>query len=289
MKDEFRKILVPIDGSPESEAAFPAIMPLVRSHASEVALLHVVEHPEQSFAPPERVPKACAALRTVGVNAWLELREGRPATEILRAARELKPDLIALSSHGRSGLSRMIAGSVAEAVLRRAEVPVLVTRPDMVVHTWRNIVVALDGSVAAEDILPDVVRLARSLGSTVDVIQVAFPVVADVMGQAPMSIPVGDPMPYLRAVAARLEAEGVKAEPYAPEGGATSQILRHLDRTGASLLCMTTHGRSGLDRLLLGSVAESILRHSPCPVYLRRIDGEEGGLEAAAVQGITVA
>lgn len=288
MKDEFRKILVPIDGSPASEAALPAIMPLVRAYGSEVTLLHVVEDPEKAFAPPERVPKACAALRTVGVNARLELREGPPAVEILRAARDLHPDLIALSSHGRSGVPRLIAGSVAETVLRRADVPVLVTRPDTVVHSWRNIVVALDGSVAAEGVLPDAIRLARTLNATIDVLQVAFPVIADVMGQAPMSLPIGDPMPYLHSVTARLESEGVKAFAWAPEGGASSQILRHLERTGASLLCMTTHGRSGLDRLLMGSVAESILRHSPCPVYLRRIAGDAGGLETAAVQDVTV-
>lgn len=287
MSEGFRKILVPIDGSPASEAGFPAIMPLVRAYASEVTVLHVIEDPGRSFAPPDRIPATLGALRSAGVNAWLDLREGRPDSEILRAARDLKADLIALSTHGRSGLARMIAGSVAEAVLRRAATPVLLTRPGTIVHDWKNIVVALDGTPAAEGVLPDAVRMARSLGAGIDLIQVAFPVVADVMGQAPLSIPVGDPIPYLHAVARRLEAEGVKAYAWAPEGGASRKILSHLERTGASLLCMTTHGRSGLDRLLMGSVAESILRQSPCPVYVRRIAGDEGGLETAAVQGIT--
>src|SRR5262252_7082921 len=106
MKESFERILVPLDGSPASESVFPAIMPLVRAYAPEVAVLYVFEDPEASFNPPARIAKACSALRCTNVNAHLELREGMPAEEIVRAARDKKADLIAISTHGRGGAVR---------------------------------------------------------------------------------------------------------------------------------------------------------------------------------------
>src|ERR1043165_2415327 len=101
MNEAIKKILVSTDGSPESESVFAAIMPLVRAYAPEVAVLYVFEDPESSFMPPARVAKAWGALRSTNVNAYLELREGTPAEEILRAAREKEADLIAISTRGR--------------------------------------------------------------------------------------------------------------------------------------------------------------------------------------------
>src|SRR5579862_2027074 len=104
MREGYRKILVPTDGSLGSEAAFSAIMPLVRAFSPEVAVLHVFEGPEATFLPPERISTTCAALRSAGVNAYLELREGAPAREILLAASGKNVDLIALSTQGRGGV-----------------------------------------------------------------------------------------------------------------------------------------------------------------------------------------
>src|SRR5262245_6093976 len=161
MSESIERILVPTDGSTESEAVFSAIMPLVRAYSPEVSVLYVVEDPEESFMPPARVAKACGALRSTSVNAHLELRYGMPAEEILRVAGERKADLIAISTHGRRGVVRLIAGSVAEEVLRKTDLPLLVTRPNIGVHEWTRIVVALDGSPLSEAVLPEAVRLAR--------------------------------------------------------------------------------------------------------------------------------
>jgi nucleotide-binding universal stress UspA family protein len=270
MKDTIDRILVPTDGSSESEAVFPAMMPIVRAYAPEVALLYVFEDPEASFMPPPPVAKACAALRSSDVNAYLELREGMPAEEILRVAREKKADLIALSTHGRGGLARLIAGSVAEEVLRNAEVPVLVTRPGTAVRDWKRIVVAVDGSERSEAILPDAVLLSRKLGMPVEVLRVAVPTIVPGAGEFAVMAPPEDPTPYLKTVIARLEREGIKAQAVALEGGVPEAILGHLGETGAALLCMTTHGRSGLGRIMMGSVAEQLLRKAPTPVLLRR-------------------
>jgi nucleotide-binding universal stress UspA family protein len=270
MNEMNQRILVPVDGSPESESVFSAIMPLVRAYAPQVSVLYVVEDPEESFLPPAHLAKACGALRSAGVSAHLELRQGMAADEILRAARERKADLLAMSTHGRGGVVRMIAGSVAEEVLRKTELPILITRPNIVVHEWKRIVVALDGSERSESILPEAVRLARKLDAEVDVLRVAMPTIAAGAGEAPVVVPPEDPMPYLKSVVRGLEKEGIRARAVAFEGRAAHEILAHLEASGASLLCMTTHGRTGLARFLLGSVAEEVVRKAPCPVLLRR-------------------
>ncbi len=278
MNETIKKILVPTDGSPESESAFAAIMPLVRAYAPEVAVLYVIEDPEGSFTPPARVAKACAALRASNVDAHLELREGEPAEAILRAAREKKVDLIAISTHGRGGVVRLIAGSVAEEVLRKTEVPLLVTRPGTTVHDWKRIAVALDGSESSESILPEAVRLAKKLGAVLEVIRVALPMVVFGGTETPVVIPLEDNMPYLKGVVERLEKEGVEARAVGLEGNPSVAIVDYLKQSVPSLVCMTTHGLSGFPRILLGSVAESVVRNAPCPVLLRRtVPGSPSG------------
>jgi nucleotide-binding universal stress UspA family protein len=88
-----------------------------------------------------------------------------------------------------------------------------------------------------------------------------------------------NPLPYLERVRARLASEGVDATVAALEGRAGFQILRYAQENNASLLCMTTHGRSGLARIVLGSIADEVLRQAPCPVLLRRSVPAEHGPE----------
>jgi nucleotide-binding universal stress UspA family protein len=171
MNDPIKKILVTTDGSPESESVFAAIMPIVRADDPQVSVLYVIEDPDNSFMPSPRLAKACSALRASNVRASLEIREGVPAEEILRAAREKKADLIAMSTHGRSGVVRLIAGSVAEEVLRRSKIPVLMTRPETASRSWKRIAVALDGSERSEAILPEAAALAKKMGAVLEVLR----------------------------------------------------------------------------------------------------------------------
>jgi nucleotide-binding universal stress UspA family protein len=288
MAHAIERILVPTDGSPESEAAFPAIMPLVRAYGAEVVVLYVVEDSEAPKQPPERVPAACAALRTAGVRVLLEVRDGEPWEEILRTARLNRANLIAMSTHGRGGLARVIVGSVTEEVLRGSTGPVLVTRPGTIVHDFKKIVAALDGSARSERVLEDMEPLARKMDASVDLLGVQLPAMTIGLEVAAPMLPAADPLPYLRTVATRLESHGVHARAVAAEGPAHDAILRHVADSQASLLCMTTHGRTGLARLLLGSVAEGVLRKATCPVLLRRSVEAAGASPTPEVQGITV-
>jgi nucleotide-binding universal stress UspA family protein len=141
-----RRILVPVDGSPLGEAALPVAQALAGPLGAELILLRVVEPvtaveaiatagvvaPDAFFLreldAKEYLHGICDRVLRNGLRARSELRKGQPAEEILAAAAETQADLIAMSSHGRSGLGRVLFGSVAHAVLARAPVPVLVVR-----------------------------------------------------------------------------------------------------------------------------------------------------------------
>jgi nucleotide-binding universal stress UspA family protein len=278
MKKRIERILVTTDGSRESENAFGALMPLVHLDHPQVTLLYVYEGPDSSFQPPERVALAGRALRAVGVDVGLELRMGRPAEEIARLAHHV--DLVAMSTHGQSGFRSRVLGSVILEVLRRVDVPVLAIRPGSTAGPWTRIMVALDGSPRGEQILEDVVPLARKFGATVDLVQVLLPAIRMAgIGEIPGIEMTEDPRPYLARVKQRVQAEGVAATTTVLEGRAASELLRHAEDSASSLLCMTTHGRTGLSRVLLGSIADEVIREASCPVLLRRSVRVEPGIE----------
>ncbi len=139
----FRRILVPLDGSPLAEAIFPQVTELSHTLGAEVILLRVaLAHTFPGVDPIHLADEevrvveeaeaylATAAERLVreGVNAKTAVRYGQPAAEIIDHAAVEKADLVAMSTHGRSGLSRLVMGSVAEEVVRKANIPVLLLR-----------------------------------------------------------------------------------------------------------------------------------------------------------------
>ena len=274
MKTPMERILVPLDGSPQADAALDAIGPLLKMQQPEVILLGVMDEEEFNYKLRTHLEYTCDSLRSECVDASVAIREGKAAPQILDFARERGVDLIAMSTHGRGGLARVFVGSVTEEVLRHADAPLLVCRPGAAAGDWNRILVALDGSEKAEEILPDAVWIARTQKAAVDLVRVAIPVVTSGgVGEFPLVFPSEDPKPYLRAVSGRLLAEGVDARVVGLEGRAALEILNHAKENHAGLICMTTHGRSGVARVLLGSIAEEVLRHAPCPVFLRRMAG----------------
>ena len=265
---------VPLDGTEASTTILQAAAPLARALGASITLMSAVERPD---IPPERKPwleGIAAGLRGQDIEVAVELRVGASDEEILGFVRDREPLFLAMTTHGRRGLDRLRLGSVTEAVLRRADAPLLISRPDTAGTRGRAIVAALDGSPLAEEILPDVVRLAKATGRAVEVASVALPAVtAGGVGEFPMYFPQDDPEPYLKTVAARLEADGVKAKAVALSGRAASALMTYAAESGAGFLALTTHGRTGLRRALLGSIAEEILRNAPCPVLVRRAKG----------------
>ena len=150
---------------------------------------------------------------------------------------------------------------------------------------YEHILVALDGSAAAEHVLPHVEALATAFRSTVTVLRATLSaemvVAQTAAGDATVGqvAPMIDPDPvldadrssavdYLDSTATRLRQHDLTVNVEHPEGPAEAVIVERAAALGVGLICMTTHGRSGLGRVIFGSVADSVLRHAPCPVLL---------------------
>ncbi len=205
---------------------------------------------------------------------------GLPSNEILRVAEEVGADLIALGAYGRGGLAGLLMGSTAEAVMRRSRCPVLALRPhgdrrggaepndrEFALRPIRIILHPTDFSRRSEPALELAASLARDRGARLIIVHVApDPACAD----GPPSGP-DDPRTCrrrLRDIRARQNQRGLAApvEVALRHGDPAGAILRAADEFGADLIVMGTHGRTGLRRLLMGSVAEGVLHGARCPV-----------------------
>jgi nucleotide-binding universal stress UspA family protein len=284
----FRTILFAADFSPASQAAFHVACALADPGGGRLLVLHVVGQTpvveqdvafgEQGMLIPlpvdgthrEALRERLRALYAPDRPLEIEYRvaEGITAEEILRAAGETGADLIALGTHGRTGLGRLLTGSVAEAVLRRATCPVLALRtPEGPARQTRVILHPADFSAAARTALGVARTLARDLGARLVVLHVA-PI--QVLPGEGIVLPF-DPRPVqaeLELIRDRLDGPDLKypVETRWRQGDAAPQILQAAEEAGADLIVLGTHGRTGLSRLLVGSVTEAVLRGSRCPV-----------------------
>ena len=278
-----QRILVALDGSPESEQILGEVERISTRHTA-VDLLHVLPHPHQE------VPNLGVDLEDVA-ETYLEQAAGRipdrtvrtflwrgdPQEEILKAARSLKSDLIALTTHARRGLSHLLMGSVAEAVVRNATVPVLLTRPGLARprKPLERILVPIDATDQSHEVSGTVKDLVADSSAEVILLRVVVPIVVGdpVTGFTPIGVPepLPDPTPSVEKFAHQLAEEGVKARAVVTFGAAADQILQQAKTLDVDLIAMATAGRKGLRRLMIGSVAEDVVRHTDRPVLLHRI------------------
>jgi nucleotide-binding universal stress UspA family protein len=154
---------------------------------------------------------------------------------------------------------------------------------------YTHILVSLDGSEIAEQVLPHVEALAEKFGSKITLLRAIIPPALPLM-ETPMGLPVTPyttevyvgaaeaerqaASDYLREVGDRLRNRGLQVEQELPDGPPAGEIIERASALGVDLIAMTTHGRGGLERLVLGSVAEDVLRRAPCPVLLVRAKPE---------------
>lgn len=225
------------------------------------------------------------ALEAAGYTVTTAVRFGDPAQEIAEAITSMDIDMIAMATHGRTGVSKLIMGSVAEHVLRNLTRPLLLVRPhgeitsQASVAALRTIVVPLDGSAFAEQALIQAQRIAAETGATL-VLVAAVPLIDEVGLAAAGAFSGGMPeqnlaeqerlRQYLKHTVARLAAEGLKASARLVIGHPADAILQISAEEPADLIVMATHGRSGLLRVLLGSVAARVVHGAALPVLLVR-------------------
>ncbi len=301
----FHSILVPLDGSPFSEQALPlaltvarrAHLPLQTVHV-HVALAPLYADPKVGFEdtldPKFREQEQGyleGVLRRLGTAAnpaiSSALLDGSVPEALLEHVAARGADLVVMSSHGRGPLSRVWLGSVTDQFVRRSPVPVLVARP----HnsngdptkgaTFGHVIIPLDGSTEAEFILEPAIALGRLMGADYTLLRVVEPPM--VVGYDPVAVGLGTvdfpkqeveeakAKAYLDGIAERLRGRALRVHTcVVTDGHPARAIVDESDRQADSMIAIQTHARGGLARLLLGSVADKVLRSASVPVLICR-------------------
>jgi nucleotide-binding universal stress UspA family protein len=288
-------ILLPLDGSPLANQALPYAASLARQSGARIILVRAAEArtlldvdlADAQLGVLSRaehdLEAAAARLHEDNIPCEAHVYYDAPVSAILDSARRHHADLMVLSTHGRSGLGRVIYGSVADDVLRHAEVPVLLI-PPTIDHAWPAdralaILVPLDGSELAEDALRSAERLADLPGARLHLLHVIEPARYPLAGEGYVYVPFddeaerADAQAYLDDLVIRLERGGIPATSQVAMGMPTTVIPRVAGECGADVIAMATHGRGGLARLVLGSVATGTLQRTHVPVLLTRPGG----------------
>lgn len=294
----FRSILIPLDGQQLAEQALPVGRSLARRSGaalhlvtvqspipppvltSEVAAMAQQLQEESARAMRAYVDRVAAAARCDDIAVTSALLEGPPAERLAAYARDHDIQLVVMTTHGRGGLSRLWLGSVADRLLRKVEVPVLLLRPreNPQPAEYHRILVAL-GERAELDVVEPALTLGAIAGTAsyvlAHVIEPPPPIIAPVPVHAPALGPEwvqarhDASLSYLAPLAERLSQHGLAVEARVVVGGpVAAEVLELARTTAADLIAMGTHGRRGLERLMLGSVADKVVRGSDTPVLV---------------------
>lgn len=297
----YSKILIPLDGSKTAEAVLPYARYLADKLKIPVHLLTVIDvaemalhsSSEEKWFIERRVDYARRsgeiylhgqAPTFPGAAVRYTVEVGHAADTIIEKGASDPAMLIAMATHGRSGLDRYLLGSVTEKVLRGSDNPLLLARASAEVPAagvgFTTIVVPLDGSELAASILPMMARLAKKLDSEMTLFR-AFHIPAGIYeGEAVLSSEDysemlyklrNEAVTYLESKAADLrKLEVKKVSTLVEEGFAADEIIDLGSKKPAALLAMASHGRSGVKRWLLGSVTETVVRHASGAVLVAR-------------------
>lgn len=297
-----KTILVALDGSPLAEQVLPlvrllaerlparlvlftAVAPITREVQQAYAQLHLPLDVAVHLAKAEEYLSLTARpLREAGLEVLVKAQEGEPVSQILAGAEEVQADFIALTTHGRTGFTRFVMGSVADRLLRTSSIPLLLVkaRPPTarpVSPKVQSVLVPLDGSPLAESVLPIAQELARAL--QVDLLLarvVSVPVVVSMWPEASsyltetMASLRQDAQAYLSALQADLVAKGYTVRSEVQEGQPAEELVA-LARRHQALVVIATHGYGGFRRFFLGSVAQRVLLTLGGPAVVVRPTG----------------
>jgi nucleotide-binding universal stress UspA family protein len=296
----YNKLLIPLDGSKTAESVLSFVALLEREARVPIELVSAVDVStmttviaaekaryldrlivELERASEDYLQRIASKLKSFDVSTTVQ--RGKAADMIIERAAAAQT-LIAMATHGRSGLNRWLLGSVAEKVLRGTSRPLFLIRSGDETRVEREgsldtIIVPLDGSELAASILPAVADLAKRLDVGIVLFR-AYELPASAYYGREDFLPNYDELKnqvkaetqtYLDERAADLKTRGVtRVSTDAAEGLAADEIIQCVERHPNALLAMCTHGRSGVQRWVLGSVTETVVRHSISPMLVLR-------------------
>jgi nucleotide-binding universal stress UspA family protein len=288
----YKVIMVPTDGSGFDREAIRVALKMAERSNAKVRLVRVLASdsffgttPEAHWTPmsaelgrSERTSAlsdlyALAAECRNGFKADITVDlHGGPVADVLQGyARRHEVDLIVMSTHGRSGISRLSLGSVTDSLIRRTTIPVLVVKSStsylnsQLGQTFKRIVVPLDGSALAEQILPRVLTLGKLEEARISLLQVLVPQSYSQKEILDPNLPWWDKdvslaQAYLFRIASRLRRNGLIVTTDIVIGENVAHAIGDFaSREKADLIAIATHGRGGLARMLRGSVADAIM------------------------------
>lgn len=292
-----RRILFAFDFSEGSTQAFPQAVFLAQKHGAELHIVHVSADDAEGSFP----------IATKDLAEWLaddaelddlpivqEQRSGsKPGNELRSYVEEEEIDLVVMGTHGSSGTDRLLFGSVAEEVVREVPCPVLTVRsgPEKSIEKEiSRVLVPVDFSDVSRGTVSHAAHLAEAYGAELHLFHVIEVPEHPPANMRPENFPekaVLDQAKYdLEKLASELELKDFEV---AAQGGDPSkQTLAHIDSGDIDLVVIASKGRTGLDRMLIGSVADDLLRKCPVPVFTVKpggrslLPGEKGAAEAAS-------
>lgn len=307
----YRSILVPLDGSPAAEQALRWALSLARRFEAALNIVHVHVPGGGTYAEAGLYDGLVDGALREQMQAYLDgviqrlsqvtkvslrsaIVDGLVVDAINGHARSAGADLIVMTTQGRGPLARFWFGSVADALVRQATIPVLFVRPQESVAewdqepAWARVLIPLDGSQLAEQVLEPAVALATATEAEVELLYVVQQLVQE--GYVPRSGQVTALLDQLREAE---HQEQVRAEKYLEKLAerlrnlscrVTTRVISHirpamaiLDEAsagGVHVIALATHGRGGFKRMLLGSVADKVVRGATTPVFVYRPLGE---------------
>lgn len=295
-------IVLPTDFSRCAEQALDHALFLARPHGAALHLFHVVELPalslphvredayvEQKKAAQGNMNALLDARDTEGLQIEQVVLPGPTATPaaplILEYTREHDVDLIVIGTHGRRGVRHLLMGSVAEEVVREAPVPVLAVREQEASsrpHPIERILVPLDFSAHSERALAYAKELAAPYRARLVLLHVLHvPPLPGIHGLAsdPGYGLLQEMEPWaherMQEAVASVKHTGLGVEYDIVQGHPALQILDLAEESGADLIVLASHGRTGLDRFMMGSVAAHVVRAAPCPVFVVKSFGKD--------------
>jgi nucleotide-binding universal stress UspA family protein len=293
----FRTLLVPLDGSDFAEQALPWALSIARRAGASLDLVraHVMyafKVPASSWVPFDPVMEdECRQEEQLYLDAtsrWLSavsrvpvstsLVNGVETEGVLEWIEASKPDLVVMTTHGRGPLGRLLLGSTAAKVVRQTAAPVLLVRPrdrdrrcDLLPEPApEQVLLPLDGSPLAEEALEPAAAVAQLFGAECTLLRVVEPSEAGGAGAAEQ-VRQAEAETYLARVAGRLREQGLRVQTrVAVADNAGVCILAEATALRSGLVALATHGRGGIARLVLGSVADKVVQAAGCPVLVYR-------------------
>lgn len=261
----YKTVLVPLDRSEQAEAALSPAATFARRFGAKIDL--IVASPVDLDAEEHERYLEKVAVRLDAPIGKLEVLVGDgAATTIIDALRSRPDALLCMSTHGRSGISQAVLGSITEAVVRDAGVPVLLVGPEVpkdLTPSFEAIQVCLDGSEAAGQLIPFAAEWATALGAQLWLVEAQSPDNQMAAGQDIVE------SGYLAVEGERLRKQGIDAEwEVLHSKDASNALVRFQEQQPVSLIMIATHGRTGLRRMAFGSVAMQVTRHAKSPVLI---------------------